>query len=154
MKISVPASRARNPASSASRDDVCTMYSCALFSRANSAARCTASASMNGGRVAFHARRPPRPSGSASITRLRRTQAASIFSGCGQTIPPCAGVRAAYFIVDVTRDRLDRISAMIERGTLDLPVGEVLELADASTAHGMLDGAPHKPGKIVLKVAD
>src|SRR5207237_10581 len=62
------------------------------------------------------------------------------------------GVRAAYFIVDVTRDRLDRISAMIERGTLNLPVGEVLELADASTAHGMLDGAPHKPGKIVLKV--
>src|SRR5215471_11099189 len=64
------------------------------------------------------------------------------------------GVRAAYFIVNVTRDRLDRISAMIECGTLNLPVGEVLELADASTAHGMLDGAPHKPGKIVLKVAD
>jgi NADPH:quinone reductase-like Zn-dependent oxidoreductase len=56
------------------------------------------------------------------------------------------GVRAAYFIVDVTRYRLDRISAMIERGTLNLPVGEVLELADASTAHRMLDGAPHKPG--------
>jgi NADPH:quinone reductase-like Zn-dependent oxidoreductase len=36
------------------------------------------------------------------------------------------GVRAAYFIVDVTRDRLDRISAMVERGTLNLPVGEVL----------------------------
>ena len=64
------------------------------------------------------------------------------------------GVRAAYFIVDVTRYRLDRISAMIERGTLNLPVGEVLELANASTAHRMLDGAPHKPGKIVLKVAD
>ena len=63
------------------------------------------------------------------------------------------GMRAAYFIVDVTRDRLDRISAMIERGTLNLPVGEVLDLADASTAHSMLDGAPHKPGKIVLKVA-
>jgi NADPH:quinone reductase-like Zn-dependent oxidoreductase len=62
------------------------------------------------------------------------------------------GVRAAYFIVDVTRDRLDRISAMVERGTLSLPVGEVLALADASTAHRMLDGAPHKPGKIVLKV--
>ena len=43
---------------------------------------------------------------------------------------------------------------MIERGTLNLPVGEILELADASTAHGMLGGAPHKPGKIVLKVAD
>jgi NADPH:quinone reductase-like Zn-dependent oxidoreductase len=64
------------------------------------------------------------------------------------------GVRGAYFIVDVTRDRLDRISAMVERGTLNLPVGEVLDLADASTAHRMLDGAPHKPGKIVLKVAD
>jgi NADPH:quinone reductase-like Zn-dependent oxidoreductase len=63
-------------------------------------------------------------------------------------------LRAAYFIVDVTRDRLDRISAMIERGTLNLPVGEVLDLGDASTAHRMLDGAPHKPGKIVLKVAD
>ena len=41
-----------------------------------------------------------------------------------------------------------------ERGTLNLPVGEVLDLASASTAHRMLDGAPHKPGKIGLKVAD
>ena len=64
------------------------------------------------------------------------------------------GMRAAYFIVDVTRDRLDRISTMVQRGTLNLPVGEVLDLADASTAHRMLDGAPHKPGKIVLRVAD
>jgi NADPH:quinone reductase-like Zn-dependent oxidoreductase len=64
------------------------------------------------------------------------------------------GVRTAYFIVDVTRDRLDKISALVERGVLNLPVGEVLDLADASTAHRMLDGAPHKPGKIVLKVAD
>ena len=43
---------------------------------------------------------------------------------------------------------------MVERRTLDLPVGEVLDLANASTAHRMLDGAPHKPGKIVLKVSD
>jgi NADPH:quinone reductase-like Zn-dependent oxidoreductase len=64
------------------------------------------------------------------------------------------GVRSAYFIVDVTRDRLDRISAMVERGTLNLLVGEVLDLADASTAHRMMDGAPHKPGKIVLRVAN
>ena len=63
-------------------------------------------------------------------------------------------LRAAYFIVDVTRDRLARISTMVERGTLNLPVGEVFDLADASTAHRMLDGAPHKSGKIVLKVAD
>ena len=64
------------------------------------------------------------------------------------------GVRVAYFIVDVTRDRLDKISAMVERGTLNVPVGEVLDLTNASTAHRMLEGAPHKPGKIVLKVAD
>jgi NADPH:quinone reductase-like Zn-dependent oxidoreductase len=63
-------------------------------------------------------------------------------------------MRAAYFIVDVTRDRLDRISAMVQRGTLNLPIGEVLDLADAKIAHRMLDGAPHKPGKIVLKVAN
>ena len=37
------------------------------------------------------------------------------------------GMRAAYFIVDVTRDRLDRISAIVQRGTLNLPVGEVLD---------------------------
>jgi hypothetical protein len=40
---------------------------------------------------------------------------------------------------------------MVQRGTLNLPVGEVLELGDAKIAHRMLDGAPHKPGKIVLK---
>ena len=64
------------------------------------------------------------------------------------------GLRAAHFIVDVTHDRLDRISAMVERGALSLPVGEVLDLVDARTAHRMLDGAPHNPGKIVLKVAN
>ena len=36
----------------------------------------------------------------------------------------------------------------------DLAVGEILDLANASTAHRVLGGAPHKPGKIVLKVAD
>jgi len=64
------------------------------------------------------------------------------------------GVRVAYFIVDVTRDRLNRISAMVQCGALNLPVGEVLDLADPKLAHRMLDGAPHKPGKIVLKVVD
>jgi hypothetical protein len=78
----------------------------------------------------------------------------SVVRAPDETYLQSKGVRAAYFIVDVTRDRLDRISAMIERDALNPPVGEVLELADASTAHGMLDGAPHKPGKIVLKVVD
>src|SRR4029077_18915167 len=56
------------------------------------------------------------------------------------------GVRAAYFVVDVTRARPARASGMSERRTLTLPISEVLDLADASTAHRMLDGAPHKPG--------
>jgi hypothetical protein len=43
---------------------------------------------------------------------------------------------------------------MVERGTPNLPIGEVLDLAYASTAHRMLDDAPRKPEKIVLKVAD
>jgi NADPH:quinone reductase-like Zn-dependent oxidoreductase len=63
--------------------------------------------------------------------------------------PSCVCVHGA-----ITRDRLDRISAMIERGTRMLPVGEVIDLDDASAAHRMLDGAPRKLGKIVLKVAD
>ena len=54
----------------------------------------------------------------------------------------------------MTRDRLDKISAIVQRGTLNLPVGEVLDLADAKIAHRRVDGASHKPGKIVLKVAD
>jgi hypothetical protein len=29
-----------------------------------------------------------------------------------------------------------------------------LDLTEAATAQRLLDGAPHKPGKIVLKVAD
>ena len=34
------------------------------------------------------------------------------------------------------------------------PVGTVLPLAEVRTAHEMLAGAPHKRGKIVLRVAD
>src|SRR5205085_8544785 len=41
------------------------------------------------------------------------------------------GMRAAYFIVNVTRERLDNISAMVERGTLNLPIGDVLDFASA-----------------------
>jgi hypothetical protein len=36
---------------------------------------------------------------------------------------------------------------------LDARVGSVLPLEEARTAHEMLAGAPHKPGKILLRVA-
>lgn len=63
-------------------------------------------------------------------------------------------VRTGYFLVDVTRDRLEKISDLVTRGLLKPWVGEVLELAEAASAHEMLSGKPHKPGKIVLRVAD
>ena len=62
------------------------------------------------------------------------------------------GVRAAYFYVGVTTARLDKIRELFDTGTLVTHVGTVLPLDQASLAHEMLGGAPHKPGKIVLSV--
>jgi NADPH:quinone reductase-like Zn-dependent oxidoreductase len=63
------------------------------------------------------------------------------------------GVRAAYFYVDVTTARLNTITELFESGRLVTDVGTVLSLEDARIAHEMLDGAPHKRGKIVLSIA-
>jgi NADPH:quinone reductase-like Zn-dependent oxidoreductase len=63
------------------------------------------------------------------------------------------GVRAAYFIVDVTTARLNAISELFDTGKLVTDVGTVLPLEESSRAHEMLGGAPHKRGKIVLNVA-
>jgi NADPH:quinone reductase-like Zn-dependent oxidoreductase len=61
-------------------------------------------------------------------------------------------VRAAYFIVEVTTARLNRISELFDAGKLVTDVGTVLALNDAARAHEMLSGLPHKHGKIVLSV--
>lgn len=45
------------------------------------------------------------------------------------------------------------ISSLFDQGKLSPHVGSVLPLQEVSTAHRMLAGAPHKPGKIVLDVA-
>jgi NADPH:quinone reductase-like Zn-dependent oxidoreductase len=63
------------------------------------------------------------------------------------------GVRAVFFIVEVTTARLDTITDLFDRGKLIARVGTVLPLQQARTAHEMLGGAPHKRGKIVLSVA-
>jgi NADPH:quinone reductase-like Zn-dependent oxidoreductase len=63
------------------------------------------------------------------------------------------GVRAAYFYVDVTTARLNKITELFESGRLVTHVGTVLPLEEASIAHEMLGGAPHKRGKIVLSIA-
>ena len=63
------------------------------------------------------------------------------------------GVRAVFFLVEVTTARLDTITDLFDRGKLTTRVGTVLPLEQARTAHEMLGGAPHKRGKIVLSVA-
>ena len=63
------------------------------------------------------------------------------------------GVRAVSFIVEVTTARLDKITELFNQGKLTARVGSVLPLEQARIAHEMLGGAPHKRGKIVLRVA-
>jgi NADPH:quinone reductase-like Zn-dependent oxidoreductase len=62
------------------------------------------------------------------------------------------GVRALFFLVDVSSRRLEQLAALIEAGDLTTNTGDVLPLADARIAHEMLAGRPHKRGKIVLRV--
>ena len=64
------------------------------------------------------------------------------------------GVRAVFFLVQVTTERLTKIAEMIDAGELKTEVGEVLWLDEARKGHEMLEGAPHRRGKIVIKVAD
>jgi NADPH:quinone reductase-like Zn-dependent oxidoreductase len=60
-------------------------------------------------------------------------------------------VRASFFVVDVTAERLQQIAELIDSGRLKTEVGEVLWLDEARHAHQMLEGAPHRRGKIILK---
>jgi NADPH:quinone reductase-like Zn-dependent oxidoreductase len=64
------------------------------------------------------------------------------------------GVLASFFLVEVTRERLASITERIEAGRLSVEVGEVLPLAEARHAHEMLEGAPHRRGKLVLRIAE
>jgi NADPH:quinone reductase-like Zn-dependent oxidoreductase len=61
------------------------------------------------------------------------------------------GIEARFFLIDVTTARLERIAVMLASGELSADVGTVLPLAEARTAHEMLEGSRPKPrGKIVL----
>jgi NADPH:quinone reductase-like Zn-dependent oxidoreductase len=62
-------------------------------------------------------------------------------------------VTTAFFLVEVTTERLRTIAELIDRGELKSCVGAVLPLADAREAHMMLEGRRSTPkGKIVLDV--
>jgi NADPH:quinone reductase-like Zn-dependent oxidoreductase len=68
-------------------------------------------------------------------------------------LPQRTGVRSVFFYAEVTTTRLDTLTKLFEAGKLTARVGSVLPLKDARTAHYMLAGAPHKPGKIMLEIA-
>jgi NADPH:quinone reductase-like Zn-dependent oxidoreductase len=61
------------------------------------------------------------------------------------------GVRALFFLVQVTSERLKMIAELIDAGELKTEVGEVLWLNEARKGHEMLEGAPHRRGKIIIK---
>ncbi len=63
-------------------------------------------------------------------------------------------IRAVFFLVEVTTERLDLLTNLFNQGKLVSRVGTVLPLEQVRTAHEMLGGAPHKRGKIVLNIAD
>lgn len=63
------------------------------------------------------------------------------------------GVTAAFFLVEVTTERLREIADLIDRGELKTRVGAVLPFAAAREAHMMLEGQrPPPKGKIILDV--
>ncbi|HJP92812.1 MAG TPA: NADP-dependent oxidoreductase [Pyrinomonadaceae bacterium] len=78
----------------------------------------------------------------------------SVVSPVPETTQKRYGIRAAYFYVDVTTSRLNKITELFDTGRLVTNVGTVLPLEEARVAHEMLGGAPHKRGKIVLRIAD
>ena len=68
-------------------------------------------------------------------------------------LPQRPGVRSVFFYADLTTSRLNVLTKLFEEEKLSARVGSILPLQDARTAHYMLGGAPHKPGKIVLEMA-
>jgi NADPH:quinone reductase-like Zn-dependent oxidoreductase len=78
--------------------------------------------------------------------------AVTVFSGPTEELKRKYGSRIVFFLVEVTTERLNRITARFDAGKLKTDVGTVLPLSEARKAHEMLAGAPHARGKIVLKV--
>lgn len=65
---------------------------------------------------------------------------------------PESSVRTVFFLADVRSDRLTRLAELFDRNELRPRTGTVLPLDQVREAHQMLAGAPHEPGKIVLRV--
>src|SRR5215469_5939798 len=67
--------------------------------------------------------------------------------------PTRPDVHFVFFYVEVTAERLNRISAFFSSGELTPQVGTLLPLREIRAAHEMLAGVPHNRGKIVLETA-
>ncbi len=70
-----------------------------------------------------------------------------------QPVPQRKDVQSIFFYAEITTARLRTLTALFESGGISARVGSVLRLAKARRAHEMLGGAPHLPGKIVLRVS-
>jgi NADPH:quinone reductase-like Zn-dependent oxidoreductase len=71
-----------------------------------------------------------------------------------QNLAQSLGIEAAFFLVQVTSQRLADIAALIDGGKLKTHLGAVLPLADAREAHLMMEHLrPQPKGKIVLTTA-
>ena len=95
--------------------------------------------------------------GDAQERSLRVLKSGGILVSVVSPVPEAAqnryGVRAAYFYVDVTTARLNKITELFDNRKLVANVGTVLPLKEVRRAHEMLEGEPHSRGKIVLSIA-
>jgi hypothetical protein len=62
------------------------------------------------------------------------------------------GIRAAYFYVEVTTARLNKLRELFDVGKLVTNVGTVLSLRHARIAHELLANRRRRRGKIVLRI--
>jgi NADPH:quinone reductase-like Zn-dependent oxidoreductase len=69
-------------------------------------------------------------------------------------VDPSGNIRAVFFLVSVSSERLGKLTELFDRRKLIAHVGTILPLQQARLAHEMLDGVPHKRGKIILSVAE
>ena len=63
-------------------------------------------------------------------------------------------IRVVFFLVEVTTERLNKLTDLFTHGKLTPRVGTVLPFEQVRKAHEMLAGAPHLPGKIILSLPD
>ena len=69
-------------------------------------------------------------------------------------LPQRRDMQSTFFYAQVTIERLQTLNDLFESGAISARVGTVLPLSEARQAHEMLAGAPHKKGKIVLRVSE